>query len=383
MPNTETKSLVSVIIPTYNRAYCIEHTINSVLAQTHSRVEAVVVDDGSTDATGELIASKFGHDPRVRYHLRENGGVSAARNTGISIAKGEFIAFLDSDDLWEPWKLELQLSAFEKRPEIGMVWTDMTAIDSEGRVISTAYLRKMYSAHKWFPTGELFSWSCTVDEFASHLPTGAPGAKFHTGEIFSAIATGNLAHTSTVLVRRERLEKAGPFRVEYTAAGEDYELFVRICKEGPVGFLDLSTIIYQVGRPDQITSKYHVLVPRTFLTIFNETLEKHRDRLTLSPQLINTVLAEAHCWLGASLVNAGQPVEGRKHLVEGLRRQFDAYSFRVLLLSLCPSGVRHMLRRGARYMREAFRYRRLVLPLLISVLVPDVDSFALLEGIYL
>src|SRR5690349_2852214 len=122
------EALVSVVIPTFNRAYCIAQTIDSALAQTHENIEVLVVDDGSKDNTAELIAEKYKREPRVRYLPQKNQGVAAARNYGLSAARGEYIALLDSDDLWLPWKIAAQVRCLEALPEAGMVWTDMDAI---------------------------------------------------------------------------------------------------------------------------------------------------------------------------------------------------------------------------------------------------------------
>src|SRR5215470_10554119 len=92
-------SLVSIVVPTYNRADCIGATIDSVLAQTHTYWEMIIIDDGSTDNTKDLVLSKYGHDKRIRYFRQRNTGVSGARNTGLQTTRGEFVAFLDSDDL--------------------------------------------------------------------------------------------------------------------------------------------------------------------------------------------------------------------------------------------------------------------------------------------
>ena len=105
----ENAPLVSVIIPTYNRAEIIEEAVDSVLAQDYKDFELIVVDDGSTDNTSEVLAT-YGDDIRVLY--QENKGVSAARNRGISEAAGKLIAFLDSDDLWMPQKLTTQVEFF-------------------------------------------------------------------------------------------------------------------------------------------------------------------------------------------------------------------------------------------------------------------------------
>lgn len=114
---------VSVIIPTYERATKVQSAIQSVLDQTLTDLEVIVIDDGSTDGTGKVLAEKFGD--RVRYFAQTNHGVSVARNRGIAEARGEWIAFLDSDDLWEKDKLECQFEALERfTPRCGACYTD-------------------------------------------------------------------------------------------------------------------------------------------------------------------------------------------------------------------------------------------------------------------
>lgn len=112
---------VSVVIPTYNQARFVVEAIESVLNQTFQDLKIIVVDDGSTDDTKEAL-KKFGS--KICYIYQENQGDAAARNTGIRAAKGEFIAFLDHDDLWLPDKLSIQMDAFSKNKEIGLVYTD-------------------------------------------------------------------------------------------------------------------------------------------------------------------------------------------------------------------------------------------------------------------
>jgi len=114
---------VSVVIPTYNRAAKVDKTIDSALEQTISGVEVIVVDDGSSDDTRALLGKKYGN--RIHYHYQPNQGASGARNRGITEARGKWIAFLDSDDLWEKHKLELQLKTLEQYgDECGACYTD-------------------------------------------------------------------------------------------------------------------------------------------------------------------------------------------------------------------------------------------------------------------
>ncbi len=114
---------VSVVIPTYNRAATVPRAIESVLAQTVTDLEVIVVDDGSSDTTGMILGETFGD--RIRYYAQDNQGASVARNKGVEEARGEWIAFLDSDDLWEREKLEWQFKALERfGPQCGGCYTD-------------------------------------------------------------------------------------------------------------------------------------------------------------------------------------------------------------------------------------------------------------------
>jgi len=124
-------TLVSVVIPTYNRCQLVQLAIDSVLAQTYTDYELIVVDDGSTDGTGEALASRYGD--RIRYVWQENQGESSARNRGISIARGKYIAFLDSDDLWCPEKLARQMALLERSPAVGLVFCQAQKIDEVGK----------------------------------------------------------------------------------------------------------------------------------------------------------------------------------------------------------------------------------------------------------
>lgn len=119
--------LVSAVIPTFNRAELVQRAIDSALAQTLPVDEIVVVDDGSTDRTAEILQSRYGE--RIRYVRQDNGGVSKARNHGMSLARGQYIALLDSDDVWMPEKTRLQTEFLAAHPHIGMVLCDVRRVD--------------------------------------------------------------------------------------------------------------------------------------------------------------------------------------------------------------------------------------------------------------
>lgn len=135
--NSLSSPKVSVIIPTYNRAHLIGDSIHSVLTQTYTNLEIIVVDDGSTDNTEEVIAVIL--DPRLRYIRQPNRGRSNARNHALSLATGKYITFLDSDDLYFPNKIELQVNYLKSHPGVGMIYTSAHCIDDKGQMLAHKY----------------------------------------------------------------------------------------------------------------------------------------------------------------------------------------------------------------------------------------------------
>jgi glycosyltransferase involved in cell wall biosynthesis len=133
----ESTPQVSVIIPTYNRAQYIEESIRSVLVQSYTDLEVVVVDDGSVDDTEKVVSAIA--DPRLRYIRQENRGRSNARNHALSLARGKYVAFLDSDDLYLPGKIELQVDYLKKHPNVGMVYTSAYCINDGGEMLADRY----------------------------------------------------------------------------------------------------------------------------------------------------------------------------------------------------------------------------------------------------
>ena len=136
-----------MIIPTYNRRTLLPRAIDSVLAQTRAVEEIIVVDDGSTDGTGDMLRERYGD--RVRHVWQSNAGVSAARNHGMRLARGRYLALLDSDDEWMPEKTALQVAFLDARPEFGMVVCDVERIDGDYRHIDVFHRRDVVREDGW------------------------------------------------------------------------------------------------------------------------------------------------------------------------------------------------------------------------------------------
>jgi glycosyltransferase involved in cell wall biosynthesis len=209
---------VSVIIPTFNRGILLCEAIDSVLAQNFTDLEIVVVDDGSTDHTASLC-QKFGN--RIFYHPQQNRGVAAARNQGVRLARGEFICFLDSDDLWKPNKLEIQIAFADAHPEYGLIATEIASFDRQG-IVSDRSKASMY--------------------------------KIANGMVIEDLLFSNWIQTSTVLVRAETLEVVGGFDEDVGQFGEDWLLWMRIASRFPVYFIPEPLVLYRIHQ-EKLTSR--------------------------------------------------------------------------------------------------------------------------------
>jgi glycosyltransferase involved in cell wall biosynthesis len=363
LPGPGEPGLVSVVIPSYNRAALIQDALRTVLAQTYSPIEIIVVDDGSTDNTREVVESYGG---AVRYVYQQNAGAAAARNTGFHHARGEFVALLDSDDEWFPWKLEAQVRLFREHPELGMSWTDMSAINMAGELLCERYLRVFYDAHELARLEDVCDQTESLSDVWAEAPAEIAGATIFKGDIFSRMLLGNLVHTSTLLVTRERLRQTGEIDIEFTPRGEDYEFHVRICSHGPVALIDTSSMLYRIGGEDQLTAPHMgVYGARSNLTTVLRWLERGGERITLPAQLVTNRLAQAYNWVGEHEMSYGNWKNAAPHLWQSLRhRPKQPRALMMLLFSLLPPLVfRAALRLKAhvRRLRSAIRRSSVVL----------------------
>jgi glycosyltransferase involved in cell wall biosynthesis len=198
------EELLSVVIPTYNRAGTLQNTMLSVLNQSFTNIELIIVDDASTDETEEIVRSIY--DDRVKYiKLEINSGPSAARNAGIKAASGSFIAFQDSDDIWLEEKLMKQMARLQSDESLGMVYTGYRLIFDNN--------------------SELY------------MPPAFMDNKLKEGYIFESLLKGNKIGTPTMLIKRIILDEIGGFDIKLKAY-EDWDLSIRIAKQYKIGFVN-------------------------------------------------------------------------------------------------------------------------------------------------
>jgi glycosyltransferase involved in cell wall biosynthesis len=322
------KGLVSVVIPTYNRAKTIERAVDSALDQDYPLIEVIVVDDGSQDDTADRIAKRYNQNQRVRYFRIPNGGVCVARNRGLREVRGEFVAMLDSDDYWLPGKLSLQVGILQAHPTLSMVWSDMDAIDITGQVVAKRYLRKMYGSYQHFPTA--------LDLFETEWKTNG-NVPYYIGNIAKALVIGNLVHTSTVVARADRLLKAGEYD-QSVHPSEDQDYYYRVCLTGPVALIDTVTIHYQIGAADAASgdARYYEMATSSMM-VFNRIRERVGKDLQIPQEIIEQKETDLYRWVGHASFHKGRITEARLHLMKRIMRfPFDKTSIIYLLLTCIP-----------------------------------------------
>jgi glycosyltransferase involved in cell wall biosynthesis len=207
---------ISAVITTYNRRDWLQRAVTSVLKQTYPLHELIVIDDGSDDGTEDLVRR---HYPQILYHRQENLGISRARNKGIGLCSGNWIAFLDSDDEWLPDKLQLQASGLEIYPGHRICHTDEI----------------------WIRNGR------RVNQMNKHRKYG--------GWIFSRCLPLCIISPSSVMIDRTLFSETGMFDEDLPVC-EDYDMWLRICAREPVLYIDKPLIIKHGGHPDQLSRRF-------------------------------------------------------------------------------------------------------------------------------
>ncbi|MFH7325043.1 glycosyltransferase family 2 protein [Desulfurivibrio sp. C05AmB] len=274
---------VSVIIPSHNRADLLAGALASVLGQEYPRFELIVVDDGSTDHTRQVVAAAERHwfenggEPgALRYFFQPNRGPAAARNLGIRQARYDLLAFLDSDDRFLPGKLTRQAAAMAERPEFLLSHTEEI----------------------WWRNG------CRLNQKRRHRKEG--------GDIFARSLELCVVGMSTVMLRRRLLAEIGFFD-ESLPCCEDYDLWLRLSARRPVLFVDQPLTEKHGGRPDQVSVRFRVGMDRFRIAALGKLLQG--GILTLEQaELARRQLVRKCLIYGQGCLKHGRPAEGRKYL---------------------------------------------------------------------
>jgi glycosyltransferase involved in cell wall biosynthesis len=304
------RPLVSVVIPTYNNARFVREAVDSVLAQTWQPIEAVVVDDGSTDNTAEVLA---GLGDSVKVIRQENQGPAVARNTGIRNAGGSIIAFLDSDDLYMPEKIALCVAALEQRPELGVAYTAIRVREMDTGIV---YLQDQYT---------------------------------HGGDLSRDLFTEcKGVNTSSLVVKRSYLDQVGGFDEEFFRC-QDWDLMVRLAEV--CEYVHVPEVLTERRLHSGSISVTHAHLYKKFnLLVLNKALERRPD---LYESLGNHALAQAHLRFGLGHYGAFRLREARAEFRNSLKHEWTWWAFNYLLRAYLPGWAV----RGLRSLRMIFRKR--------------------------
>jgi glycosyltransferase involved in cell wall biosynthesis len=259
--------LVSVIIPTYNRAQLLSRAVRSVLDQTYQNLEITIVDDASSDQTGEIL--KQFRDPRIKYlRHEENKGGSASRNTGIRVARGKYIGFLDDDDEWMPSKLECQVEHLENNGRVDVVYTGLSVRDlKSGKRVGKVVPQKK-------------------------------------GVIFGDLLGDNyVGTTSSVLIRRERLEIDNLFD-EGMPSCQDWDMWLNLSKKCMFDYIQEPMVIYHIHEERITTYDESALLGRKMI------FEKYKDEI-MSNRVIS---GKHHLMIGSLYCRLGDMKRGREEI---------------------------------------------------------------------
>lgn len=264
--------IVSVILPTYNRANYIKDAIESVLNQTYRNIELIIIDDGSADNT-QTVIEPYLKDNRVRYIKQENAGAAAARNRGMGLRIGKYVAFIDSDDIWEKDKLEIQLAVIDALPEVIAVFSDFSAKNQNG-YIEHSHIRSYF--------GVLNNYRLTYTDIFDHIFEGnikgfKRNEKIYWGNIYKTMIFGNIMLTSTCLFLAEVFNKIGGFDITYGTL-EDYDLFLRVTRELNVAFIDKPLAHYRYNTNQLSGELFFGKLCNTLIDIFKKNIMNIKDK---------------------------------------------------------------------------------------------------------
>ncbi len=271
---------VSIVIPTFNRAHLIGETLDSVLAQTYHDWEIIVVDDGSTDNTAAVIAC---YGTAVHYIRQPNAGQGAARNTGIRAACGDYIAFLDSDDLWLPDKLDRQMQVLDSTAS---AWVYCDGYEFDG------------------VTGRI-------------LGTVGQNNRLYTGDVLEPLVWGNFVASPTPLVRRSVFAEVGYFdEAPILRNREDWDMWLRIAARYPIELVAEPLVRYRVHSGAGTASESVDIILESKRIVIERAIEREPRRLA---HLRSRVLSNLYLTYGRLSASRGSYVRARQLFGQAIR----------------------------------------------------------------
>ncbi len=327
--------LISVVMPTYNRAHLIADAINSIFGQTFPNLEVIVVDDGSTDETQRVLAPYM---EKITYIRTENRGIAAARNTGMRHASGQYLAWMDSDDMWMPDKLMIQAAYMTSNPDVLMTSTDFSAFNDQG-LNEKSHIRSYYTMIDKTPNGFAGIYSaCRVFDISALIKPSVSDkvmVNVYFGHIYHRLVAGNCIHPPTVLISRSAAQEVGDIDESLPNVME-YDYFIRMSRAGKIAYLDMPLLYYRYS-DDQISSDKHLVDIRLAILKTIQKIQKDDpDYVARNSRFYRQRLAQCHAGVAESMADSDAYI-ALTHLAKSINLgYFDRRMLKVLAKAVLP-----------------------------------------------
>ena len=326
---------LSVVIPTHNRRDLVARAIQSVLDQAGSqRVQIIIVDDGSTDGTADLLGERYGNDARVELLSSPRRHASAARNLGFKAARGSHICFLDSDDYWLAGTFANVECVFAAYPSLAFV-------SVEGVALATPLQPKL----ERIVAGDSPGWShakfscAPLKSAAFELADNSRRVRLLHGDFFPAIINGDLFYLSGLVMRRECVVAAGGFNERFRYFN-DWEFFARLCAQGTGAYLEYDGFRRDTGRPDQISrGRPATATARRRLFIVRSLLRRPALASEYRSEL-GTALIDAYYQMARALLASPHRTWAMRYLRRCIRHGHKLLRSAALLCGVTPDDSR-------------------------------------------
>jgi glycosyltransferase involved in cell wall biosynthesis len=338
-----TEPIVSIVITTYNRADVLGEAIESALAQLYPALEVVVVDDGSLDDTATILEH---YGPRIVSFRQENRGYAAARNAGFNLARGEYVSWLDSDDIMMPERTALQVAFLNKHRDVVLVSSDFTAFDANGPRRET--VRSYYGAFRRIAGGAdgIYSETEWLDPASIPLLTGMPMApvKVRYGAVRRHLFQGSFVHPPTTMMRRDAMAAAGELDITLKNSVE-WPYFFRLARQGAFAFIDHPLLRYRYSASQWSGESQSESMALSILRIVEQLPNTEPEMVAEAPALYAHKLATSHLNVADVVAVTDRPAALRslwKALRLGL---FGPKALKVLVKILMPEWGHRFIRR--------------------------------------
>jgi hypothetical protein len=352
--------LVSVVIPTYNCGQFIAETLESLFSQSYPNIEVIVIDDGSSDGTFEALNPYMG---RIVYRQQSNAGLGAARNAGMRLARGEYLAWCDADDICASDRLLVQVAYLAQNPAAVAVGTNFSAFEGDGRVFDPAHAVTYYSELALHGLAGVFQNS---EDFDGRdvgwvaQPLSQP-CKVYWGDAWQGLLLGNFMHPPTMMIRSHVRERAGWLQ-EDLRKHEDWEYLTRIARFGAMAFIDAPLLKYRCHSA-QMSSEATPEGPLNCIRVLESHLRLCGHASADVLRKFDSRLADSHADAAYALARLDK-MSALRHLSTAvllnrlrLRRRYASHLARILV----PADVLRMIR-GLRGSRVDGKRRRHVSP---------------------